>query len=159
MPILVRRSAMSAWSNGSPSISTVPCVGLSNVAATCNSVVFPAPFGPMMTQLSSLLAIQSMSRSSIDLSYRTPTPRRRSTSAAIRFPSRAPSPSTNLRHDGGPGRHRSVVGSPDCKQGCLRPVGHAELGQHGADVRLHGLFRHAQSSGDLPIGLTVRQQG
>ena len=78
--------------SGSPSTSTVPCVGTSSVAATCSSVVLPAPFGPMMTQLSSLRAVQLTSRSSIDRSYLTPTSRSLSTSAAIRFPPSATIP-------------------------------------------------------------------
>ena len=67
-PIRVRRSVRSASSSGSPRISTLPDVGASMAPATWSRVVFPAPFGPMTTQLSLLRTVQSTSLSSMDFS-------------------------------------------------------------------------------------------
>src|ERR1022692_1649362 len=97
-PIRVRRSKMSASVTFSPRISAVPWVGGSRAAATWRSVVLPAPFGPITTQLSPLWTVQSTSRSSIDFSRRMPSPRSRSTSSDMRSPPASGSSSSNLRH-------------------------------------------------------------
>lgn len=72
-PIRGRRSNTSVWPSRSPRISTEPSDGNSSDAATWSSVVFPAPFGPITTQRSSSLTLQSMPRSRAAPSLRTAT--------------------------------------------------------------------------------------
>src|SRR6266568_8913697 len=76
----------------------------------------------------------------------------------IRSPFRGPGPTAQ----GPRGAGRLPVRGP----GGLAPVGdgggpgaHAELGVDPADVIFHGLLGQEQASGDLPVGLTVRDEG
>src|SRR5437764_5563885 len=75
----------------------------------------------------------------------------------IRSPFRAQGPTAEMPRQAG---LLPVRGS-----GGLAPVGdgggpraHAELGVDAADVVLHGLLGQEQASGDLPVGLTVRDE-
>src|SRR5581483_9723630 len=154
-PIRGRSSNTSVPPSRSPSTSTSPSVGKSWAAVTWSSVVLPAPFGPITTQRSSAWTVQPTSRSSSELPRRSPTPRSRTTSSDIRLLPRAahpvdePTASVPKTASGArllPGR------VPHRVHGGLGAVGHAELGQHGADVRLDGLFRHLEQPGDLPVG-------
>src|SRR6266702_1464892 len=157
-PIRGRRSNTSEAPSGSPRISAVPSEGYNWAAATWSSVVLPAPFGPTITQRSSSWTVQVMSRSSREPPRWTPTPRSRTTSSDIWLPPGGPvrPEPTPLRRGCQPGRDE--VAGPSAGQvahrieGGLRPVGHPQLGEYRADVRLHCLLRHLQQPGDLPVG-------
>src|SRR5260221_254834 len=51
--------------------------------------------------------------------------------------------------------HQLSVRLPDGQKRRLRPVGHAELGEYRADVRLDGLLGYLQQPGDLPVGAAL----
>src|ERR1700722_5471409 len=161
-PIRDRNSNTSTSPSVPPSTSTVPVVGNNWAAATWSKVVLPAPLGPITTHRSSAWAVQSMSCINIDFSRRTPTPRNRSTSSDIGRPFLLwLRPRRTYR-----GKARAVFGAgrrvafrprkrcrvPDGVQRGLRPVLHAEFGQHRADVRFHRFLRHVEYAGDLPVG-------
>src|ERR1700745_985121 len=117
-PMRGRRSNTSTSPSRPPSTSTVPSVGNVIVAATCSSVVLPAPLGPITIQRSSSCASQSTLRNSRDASRRTDTPRSLSTSSDTCCPFQGPRPEARSPAADPPhatlieGTHQALPGLP-----------------------------------------------